>query len=178
MIYNTYGEFDVPCGNVKAGKRLDASPNALKDFWVKVDQKRSGLSEARGCYIFAIRAGKGIKPWYVGQSKGPFKKECFQPHKIVHYNKVLSNTAKGTPILLLVVRLTDQRKISKRQLPRVEADFVEQLLIGHALSANKGLINKKNTKFLKELRVPGVLNSPPGNLRKEAELLRFVLGIK
>ena len=68
--YDIYGEFEVPRKKAAHGKRvLDNSKDALNDFWTNVESVVPGLSTARGCYIFSIRAGKGFKPWYVGQSK-------------------------------------------------------------------------------------------------------------
>ena len=81
MIYETYGEFEVPREQLKGKKALNLTKETLNNFWNMVDQKRAGLSGACGCYIFAIKAGKGRTPWYVGQSKGPFKDECFAFHK-------------------------------------------------------------------------------------------------
>jgi len=54
-------------------------------------QKKIDLLNTRGGYIFAIRAGKGFTPWYVGQAKKSFKQEIFTPHKKDIYNCVLAN---------------------------------------------------------------------------------------
>ena len=78
--------------------------------------------------------------------------------------------------MLLVARHTPKEKLSKT-LPVQEANFVEQFLISRALSKNNDLMNKRDTKLLRELKVPGVLNSPPGNPGGKATLLRSVLGI-
>ena len=50
MIYETYGEFSMPCKKTKSGNALDFSKEALNVFWSKVDEKRPGLSVAVGCY--------------------------------------------------------------------------------------------------------------------------------
>ena len=81
MIYETYGEFEVPRKQTPKGKAFEDSKNVLKDFWAKVDQKHPGLSAALGCYIFAIKAAKGIKPWYVGQTKNHSKMNVSNPQK-------------------------------------------------------------------------------------------------
>lgn len=63
MFYETYGEFEVPCKAGKKEKTLDFSKEVLAKFWNEIeerDEKHSGLSKACGCYIFAIRAGKGM----------------------------------------------------------------------------------------------------------------------
>lgn len=177
MNYATYGEFEVPRKDVKKGKVLDFSKEALSGFWSKVEEKLPGLLDAVGCYIFATKAGPGITPWYVGQTKTSFKGECFQPHKQKTYHDVC-NGIKGTPVLILVARCTPNGKLAKGNLDKSEADFVEQLLISHALSKNSDLTNKKNTVFLKGLRIPGVLNSPKGQPGPGSKLLSRVLGTK
>ena len=175
MFYETYGEFEVPYKAGKGGKIV--FKEGLNKFWNDLDEKHRSLSIGRGCYIFAIRASKGMKPWYVGQTKKTFRDECFQPTKLNHYNNVLSNTAKGTPVLILVARHTPKGKFSKN-LNVKEADFVEQLFITHALSKNNDLMNKKDTRFLRDLQIPGVLNSPKGKPSVGAKLLKSLLGTK
>lgn len=179
MIYETFGEFALPCKTGKKEKTLDFSKETLKKFWQEInerDEKHNGLSKACGCYIFAIRAGKGIKPWYVGQSKVPFEKECFAFHKRDIYRTVVERISKGTPVLILVARVTPKGKLSTA-LPVKEADFVEQFIIRRALSKNPDLENIKNTNLSKQIRIPGLLNSPKGKQSKGASLLRLTLGI-
>ncbi len=179
MFYETYGEFEVPRKQSTKGKVFNDSTKVLNDFWDMVDQKIRGLSTARGCYIFAIKAGKGIKPWYVGQTKKTFRDECFQPQKKAHYNNVINDTARGTPVMILVARHTSENKTKlSKTLPPKEADFVEQLLISQALSANPNLVNTKNTRYIKDIKIPGVLNSPKGKPSVGAKLLKSLLGTK
>ncbi len=182
MFYETYGEFKVPYKQTKNGYALDFSREALNKFWSDIDEKHSRfsnprLSEARGCYIFAIRASKGIRPWYVGQTKKSFKDECFQHQKKNHYHDVINNIGKGTPVMIIVARHTSEKKTKlSKSLPPREADFVEQLLISQALSANSKLVNTKNTAFIKKIRIPGVLNSPTGKPGPGSRLLSSVVG--
>ncbi|MCY4383387.1 MAG: hypothetical protein OXE44_09590 [Nitrospinae bacterium] len=179
MFYETYGEFEVPRKQTPKGKVFDDSTKVINDFWEMVDQQTPGLSKAQGCYVFAIKASKGIKPWYVGQTKKTFKDECFQPQKKAHYNNVINNTGKGTPVMILVARHTSEKKTKlSKALPLSEANFVEQLLISQSLSANSELVNTKNTSFIKKIQIPGVLNSPKGKPSIGAKLLKSLLGIK
>ena len=55
-IFQCHGPFDVPTYNGKAAKIVDSE--RLTEFW----NSASGLSEKRGCYVFAVRAGKGFRP--------------------------------------------------------------------------------------------------------------------
>ena len=177
MRYEVFGEFAVPRRVARSGKKtLDLNPEALQEFWNNLDNDFSGLSSAKGCYVFAIRAGRGIKPWYVGQTKKSFKQECFTPVKQLHYLRALDQSKKGTPILLLVARSTGKGKISRGSIPKAEADFLEKMLIGMALGQNSRLLNKKDTKYLREIRVPGLVNSPPGPPSSAARSLKRTLG--
>ena len=175
--YDIYGEFEVPRKKAAHGKRvLDNSKEALNDFWTNVESVVPGLSTARGCYIFSIRAGKGFKPWYVGQSKTGFLNECFTPHKVNHYHDVINDITSGTPVLVFVSRLTSGGNFSKKYATG-ELAFIEKQLISIALSKNTELKNIKNTKFPKSLQIPGILNSPAGKPGKGASLLRRVLTV-
>ena len=159
--YEVFGPFDVPRKESKTGRTLDFSNGALASFWERVERERLGLSSGAGCYLFAVRAARGIRPWYVGQSKGAFEKECFAHHKRSVYREVMDDVSKGTPVLFLIARMTPAGKLSKN-IRQDEADFVERLLIHEATNANAQLKNTKNTRFLKTVEIPGVLNSPSG----------------
>ena len=175
--YATYGEFPVPRKKAAKGKRvLDKENKSLDGFWEDVEKNVPGLSYACGCYVFCIKAATGIRPWYVGQSKTGFRKECFQPTKINHYHEVINNTEKGTPVLIFVARLTPGDRFTKT-LSESEANFVEQHLISLALRNNPELKNTKNTKLVKSVQIPGILNNPQGAPSSGATLLRQILGV-
>jgi len=72
-----------------------------KAFWGRVREtaKHDALPEACGCYVFTLKNGDNIKPWYVGKTeKGTFQSESFKAHKIVYYNDILIEH-NGTPLL-------------------------------------------------------------------------------
>ena len=175
--YHTYGPFELPRKSGVNKKVFDSSNPAEKKFWEQVEKHENGLPKARGCYIFAMRAGGGITPWYVGQSKTGFNKECFQPSKKNQYYDVI-NANNGTPILFLVARRTlANMGFFKGVFSKSEADFVERHLIGLALRKNPNLKNNKNTRYLKKLKIQGVLNNPKGPPSKTVTELRSALGI-
>ena len=178
MLYETYGPFIVPRRDAKKGKVLDFDGPVLSEFWNIVDEELPGLSSAHGCYIFANKAGRGITPWYVGQTKNSFRKECFQHHKTNLYHKVFNDIEKGNPVMILVARCTPNGKLTTGQFPRDEAGFVEKLLISKALSKNPKLVNKQNTRFLVGITLPGILNNPRGKPSPGSKLLSSVLGTK
>jgi len=167
LNYDIHGPFEV----IRSGRLVDKSAKGKRDFWQSVEENVPGLSDAVGCYIFCI----GIKPWYVGLAeKQSFRSECFQPHKINAFNSAIDKT-KGAPQLVLIGKLTPKGKFAKPGVNGHKASrFLEDLLIGMALSNNPLLENIRGTKFTKELVVPGVLNTPQGKAKKTA--VQFLKG--
>ncbi len=55
-----------------------------------------------GVYVYALRAGRGYTPIYVGKATKSFKQECFTPDKIArHYSKSFGEF--GTPVMFFLV---------------------------------------------------------------------------
>ena len=68
--YETFGPFEVPRKVGARGKKvLDFSSPSINRFWDDVESEVTGLSKARGCYLFGIRAGRGIKPCILDNRK-------------------------------------------------------------------------------------------------------------
>ena len=169
MNYDIHGPFAV----TRAGRLVDKTAKGKKEFWALVDEKVEGLSGAVGCYIFCI----GRKPWYVGLAeKQSFRKECFQPHKINAFNSALDKM-QGKPSLVLLSKVTSTGRFTKPGANGHQATkFLEDLLIGMALANNSNLENIRGTKFIKELVVPGVINTPKGKAKKKSvQFLKRVL---
>ena len=161
MNYDIHGPFEV----TRSRRLVDKSAKSKRDFWAAVDEKVPGLSSGVGCYVFCV----GKMPWYVGLAeKQNFKSECFQPHKINAFNSSLDKM-QGRPQLILISKLTPSGKFAKPGVNGHKASrFLEDLLIGMALANNPLLENIRGTKFIKELVVPGVLNTPKGKANKKA----------
>jgi hypothetical protein len=158
MNYEIFGGFEIPR---KSHKRAVAGPGDIQTFWKEVEAKHSGLQNAFGCYVFAIRAGRGTLPWYVGKTCKGFKRECFELHKLRHYDDALTDITRGTPLLYFVARVTPRGSFSTSPSEK-EAAFVESTLIGMALKRNTALKNVSGAKFLSEIHVPGLVNPKKG----------------
>lgn len=176
MRYAIFGPFIIP----RNGVLIDRSLKARRKFWLEVEHATSeDLPDACGCYVFAVRASKGIIPWYVGLTeKRTFRKECLGSHQVGNYNDVLAQKEKAQPLLYLLAKQTPKgrnRKPSKTMQRDIQ--FLESYLIGHGLNKNQKLLNQKKTKFLKSLCVPGILNSDKGHPGKPAKSLRQTLGL-
>jgi hypothetical protein len=169
--------------DVIGGFHIERKPNRHglfdKEFWRRVRSRDEDVPDACGCYIFALKNGSNIVAWYVGKTeKLTFEKECFQATKVNYYNEVLADH-NGSALLFLLPRMTASgNKYSKPTKSGYrDIDFLEKLLIGIALERNPLLMNIKNTKLLKEMVVPGVMNSPQARPTLAVRDLRSALGL-
>jgi hypothetical protein len=157
---------------------IAADKKSMNDFWIQVDaQLEDGLSGGIGCYIFSVRAGKGSLPWYVGLAeKQSFRKECFTAHKLMHYNNAIAKR-KGTPLLTLVAKYTPRDKlVTPNGGSHRDIQFLETMLIANCLSRNPELYNVRDTKLLREIYVPGLVNTQPGKAPASVSDFKTLIG--
>lgn len=160
MRFDVAGPFDIS----RHGKKRNITKESLLSLKDQLEEWEEGLSEACGCYVFAKRAGGGITPWYVGQAcRRPMLKEALNSDNLAKYNKVLDDD-KGTPLLFVVPTRTPTGKLRKRPQNGglTSLTFLERWLIAAAIEKNPGLINSKETKFLRNLHVVGIFNAKKG----------------
>jgi hypothetical protein len=101
--------------------------------------------------------------------------ETWQPGKLLGYGEVI-RAHNGKPMLFLLAKLTRQGKFSKPTTRKIGAvTALEEMLIGICLQRNSELLNKKTTRYLKRLHVPGYLNDSPGARPKNARALARLL---
>ena len=156
MKYDVCGPFDLP----HSGAQVDPDKEQRRDFWLDVDAYCEGLSDACGCYIFETQR----RPWYVGLAqRQSFKKECLTDNKLKIYSRVLNTYDRAKPRLYLLPKLTPGGNFaSPSERGHGDIGALENILIGMALARNAELVNLRGTKMLREMNVPGVLNSKPG----------------
>ncbi|NKM69386.1 hypothetical protein [Rhizobium laguerreae] len=176
MRYYLYGGFELPRDH---GRVILGDPDQRRDFWEEVEAHQYGLSDACGCYVFGIRVGGGTKPWYVGKAeRQSFKRECITTDKLTKYESAMAAMGKGTPLLYFYARATKEKH--QFSFPSTakhrDVNYLEKLLISHALQRNKNLINKMDTKLLREMVVPGMINTPKGSLSIAAKEMRTLMG--
>jgi hypothetical protein len=165
MNFDVFGPFRIPRNKAKTlidDDRLDELSN-------EVENARTGLSDACGCYVFVIRAAKGYTPWYVGRTKiQTFMIEAFNSANKRKYERVFNDHA-GTPmIFFLPIMTAGWNQFRKQNEGLSSVVFLEKWLITEALRKNPGLINLQNTKYLKDLRVRGIFNSQHGESTKDS----------
>ena len=174
MLYEVHGPLKLPRNR---NRLLPPQKKQLNKFWDTVDTQHPGLAEACGCYLFGIRAGRGLRIWYVGQAnRQSFRHECLTLSKIALYNDAIASRT-GTPVIFLVARRTRSDRAYSKPSRRGFRDiaFLEDYFIGAALVRNDQLLNQKGTKLFKEIVVPGFLNPPQGPSGNAAVSLRRAL---
>jgi len=152
--------------------------DSLNSFWARVDaQLDDDVSLGIGCYVFSVRAGKGTLPWYVGKAeKQSFRFECFSAHKLNHYNNIVA-ARKGTPLLTLIAKYSPTRRLVKPgNSEHRDIDFLETMMISAAIRRNPDVLNVRDTKLLRELTVPGMLNTPQGKTHSSVVAFRELMG--
>lgn len=164
--FEPIGPFNIPLD--KKTRRIEKEQ--ISQFLNSEDiSEKIDLSKTRGCYIFALRAGKGYTPWYVGQAKKNFKQEIFAIHKKDIYNSVIAGK-KGTPTMFLVSS-SQKNKLLEKEIKQLEAFF-----IFWARKANKDLKNQQNNKDT--WGIAGVYNSDIGKPSSAAQNLKSLLNLK
>jgi hypothetical protein len=151
----------------KLSKGLLINNECLNEFWESLKEIRTN----RGIYIFGMRVSKGYVPWYVGQTKRNFEKECSDKLKVNIYNEIMI-AKRGTPIMFFLVQ-----KINKGPQNNSILNHVEKYFINIAISKNPDLYNKKGTKK-PEWSVKGVLNTSRGRWTKESKEFKKFIGLQ
>jgi len=169
--FNVYGPVPVP----RDGHRVSRHRDERRAFWAEVESAAQGLSGACGCYILVLRR----RAWYVGLAeRQSFKKECFTHHKLLLYNEAL-DSRRGRPSLLFLAKETPRGRFAKpTRAGHRSVRMLENVLIGLAIRRNRKLLNIRGTKLLREMIVPGVLNTERGTARAlPVQALRRSLGL-
>ena len=158
---------DLPLANQPGGRQLDES-GARKEF-----QRNKAFTSQCGCYVYGIRAAKGIKPVYVGKAVDqPLMTEALSSDKIRKINNAILKTRKGTPVVAFVV--PDKKPGA---LPRSQINEIEGVLIQYAYAKNSDIENE-NGIYEPRWYVDGVINSNPGRRSEKAKAFRSMIGIR
>lgn len=176
MKFSVHGPYVIPRKGLKKNIVDDAS---LPLFWEDIDYDEEGISGGIGCYIFAVKAAKGIVPWYVGKTnKQRFSKECFTDRNIKIINHIIDENF-GTPIVMLIAQRTaNNGTLKKPSATEIkEITELEKLLISFALHKNPEIKNYQHTRLFRNLVVPGIINTPPGGQSNSVKALRKILSL-
>jgi hypothetical protein len=166
-VFEVKGPFEVPICRPPGGGRLIGKAQASQ-FWQSIASKYPDIHKSRGCYIFAIRNGRGSKPGYVGKTiKKTFSFETFNVAKLQAFNEVLSLYKKGTPVLYFV--LTKNGKGIAGHI-----DHLETFLIQNAAAVNPYHLQNIQLSGL-GWQIAGVLRGGGGQPTVSAQELKKLL---
>ena len=169
MRFDVTGPFDLG----RHGKKSLITKQSQVDLKHQLKNLNAGLDDSCGCYVFALKAGRGYTPYYVGQAcRRGIIDEALNSGNREKYNKVCSES-KGTPVIFLIPMLTPTgRYRKKRTNGNLGAiDFLERWLIATAIRKNPDLINNKEPRFLRNIHVAGIFNPTKGEATKASSLL-------
>lgn len=164
--------FDVPV--IKSAKKHRKVDDVA--FWKIAEQKEPGIKGAKGAYIFALRRSKGYIPFYVGKTNNSFGQETLQSHKLLHYSNCINDEC-GSPVIVFIAARTETGRFSVNNNDKL-FQWLETYLINLALTRNSELLNTAKTKFIREIKIPDLLNSEKGISTKESRILKQMLAVK
>jgi hypothetical protein len=171
MNFDVAGPFEL----TRHGKKKIITEQSMADLRPRLETYEAGLSGACGCYVFAIRAGKGYTPYYVGQAcKRSIFREALNPSNRERYNKVCSESM-GMPVMFLLPKRTPKGRYKKKGRASATINFLERWLIAAAIEKNPGLINTKESRFLRKISIVGIFNAKKGKPPKASQQLRKTL---
>ena len=163
--FTVVGPLKIPLYKGKGGRTI--TDENVDRFW----EANKKYRKRRGCYVFAIRAGKGLTPGYVGKATKKLKQEVFAHHKLTRYQQFLADYAKGTPVIFFVLA-----PVQKGKPNLVQIGQVEKYLIDLAVTANPDLLNEKGASPNK-WGIKGVIRGGKGKTSHGTRDFRLMLGI-
>ena len=118
-MFTIHGQFNIPYEKRKGGRTL-----VFDSFW-DGDSAAHYLRNKCGCYVFAIRTGRGLTPIYVGKATKTFGQETFNPTNKHKYQNGFSEYARGLPVIFFVMHPTKKGKKNMKEIAEIE-DFLIQ----------------------------------------------------
>lgn len=161
-----FGPFSVP---LEPNKNAKMVARDLSAFW----KTAGACRDRRGVYVFAMRAGRGFTPIYVGKAaKQSYENEAFSDHKLAnHYNPALLEYERGSPVMFFIAHPKTKGAVNKSLI-----DKVETFLIDIASRKNPELSNIRK-KQDHEWRIRGVVRGRKGEGTKSSGLFALAVGL-
>jgi hypothetical protein len=135
LTFGVDGPYEVLTENGRGGRFITAEAGP------ELFERTEDLGESVGCYVYGLRSGGGITPWYVGKTTSGFRWECFQPHKLNKFNEALAKTGHGTPVIFFVVHPRARGRANASAIGELEVYLIQTAFI-----RNPGLLNRTRTE--------------------------------
>jgi hypothetical protein len=167
LTFSPHGPFPVPMLSGPGGRTITATEGAK--FW----SDHPSLAKERGCYIFAMRSGGGVRPTYVGKATKTFEQETFTHHKLSeHYHRALVSQTKGTPVLFFFFHPRKKGATNRKLI-----DALETFLIQQCKWRNPNRLTNKRKLPKHKWAVSGVVRSGVGKPSHSALSVRSLIGV-
>jgi hypothetical protein len=164
-IFTVHGPRVIPTYRGKGGRTI--TDDDVRAFW----RANGDITTLRGCYVFAVRTSRAMKPAYVGKATHSFRREAFQYHKLTRYQQQLADSPSGTPVMFFV------------SLPRrrgapatTHVAQLERYLIELAARINPDLLNVRCV-VAERWRISGVLRRTSGKPSAAARAFKTLMHI-
>ncbi len=141
----------------------------VRAFWKQRTAK--AIAAKQGCYVFALRASRGYTPWYVGKATKTFKQEALGWYQLNHYNAVLFDGRKGTPVMFIIAP-----RGNKKAVPKATCGQIETFLIQTAYAENPEIRNRQQTK-MPDWTIKGVVRPTQGKPTTTEQAFNTMMGI-
>lgn len=165
--FEVRGPFEIPFYQAKSGCRIVRAEEGREFF-----KTHSVWAKRRGCYVFAMRAGRGMTPTYVGKATKTFAQECFTADKLGKCNQTLADYQRGTLIVFLVAAPSRRGRPAEKQI-----ELLEDFLIQTGVAANDRLLNVRGTKQARwSLR--GIIRGGRGKPSRSAQHFKAALKLR
>lgn len=161
-----HGPYPMTTTKKNAGREISKSD--ISKFWGMA----SLMIDCVGVYVFGIRAGGAISPFYVGRATKSFAQEVFSPDKLNKYHSGLREYRRGAPVWFFVCHPSTKK--GKPSVSHIKA--LEKLLIQQCALVNPDLINVHH-KALPKWGISGVVRSKTKKPSKSAKELRETVGL-
>lgn len=164
--FKVHGRFEIRYEKRKGGRTL-----VFDDFW-SGGSRAHYLADERGCYVFAVKTGRGMEPIYVGKATKTFKRETFNPSNKHKYHDGFSEYGKGLPLMFFIVHPDQKGRTNEKEIGKIE-----QFLIQAGIAKNPGLQNVRGAGRPK-WSIRGVVRSSGKGKRTKAEgAFRHLFGL-
>ena len=159
--FTAHGPFKVPTSKLPSGSKIIGKPE-VKAFWAA----HGIYAKKIGAYVFAIGAGGGITPMYVGKATKSFDAEALATDKLNKYFNAMGQYKKGTPMIFFVAYPSKKGVANLKQIGELEKFLIQQGRI-----VNPTLINKVHAR-LPSWGISGALRSERKRPTKQAARFR------
>jgi hypothetical protein len=165
VLFQPIGPIDIPVETHRAARLIEED---LSEFW----EYHSDVASRVGCYVFGIKTGRAVVPYYVGMTTNSFEKECFTAHKRNHYHRVIGEYARGKPVMWFLIYPVHRGRVNEKAI-----EELENFLIQAGMAVNPELRNIRGmTEPLWGIR--GVMRSGRGARSKNARMFARMMGIE